>query len=54
VAELLDCGVLLRGEDIRERFAYPTHEQLNIAPGALHAAHNMAFADILEKELTTH
>jgi len=27
IAELLDCGVLLCGEDVRDRLAYPTHEQ---------------------------
>jgi predicted nucleotidyltransferase len=26
-AELLDCGILLCGEDIRSSLAYPTHEQ---------------------------
>ena len=27
VAELLECGVLLCGEDVRDRMEYPTHEQ---------------------------
>ena len=27
VAELLDCGMLLCGEDVRDRMAYPTHVQ---------------------------
>jgi len=27
IAELLDCGVLLCGEDVRDRMAYPTHGQ---------------------------